>query len=367
MFRINKVKKDKRLKDSIFSVKRFVLYFAISGFAVSVSFLLFFSGSLFEATGNPVMIPEGTVKERALRTLFNIMFICIFLSVIDGVRKRIFTYRPVMRISEALRKITAGDFSVRIKPIHKRRAFNEYDLIIEDINKMAQELSSIETLKTDFISSASHEIKTPLAVIQSYAEILQSTDITREERIEYTKSLKNAAERLNSLITSILKLNKLENQQIFPETKKYNLSEQLIQSVLLFENKWEEKNIEIVSDIEENVQIEADEELLFIVWSNLISNAVKFTEEKGRISVSLKKANNFAVVSISDTGCGMTRETGLRIFEKFYQGDSSHMTEGNGLGLALVKRVVDITKSEITVESELDKGSTFTVKIRLNQ
>lgn len=367
MFWQKKVKKDKRLKDSIFSFRRFVLYFAISGFAVTVSFLLFFSGSLFNTTRNPVIIPEGTVEERALRTLFNIMFICLFLSIFDGIRKRIYTYRPVMRISEALRKITSGDFSVRIKPIHKRRAFNEYDIIIEDINTMAKELSSIETLKTDFISSASHEIKTPLAIIQSYAEILQSDELTREEINEYAKNLKNASQRLNGLITSILKLNKLENQQIFPETKKYDLGEQLVQSILLYENKLEEKKLKIATDIEENVYIEADEELLLIVWSNLISNAVKFSSEKGRISVSLKKTGNFAKVCISDTGCGMTKETGMRIFEKFYQGDSSHTTEGNGLGLALVKRVIDITKSEITVESELDKGSSFTVKIPLHQ
>lgn len=360
-------KKDKRLKDSIFSLWRFVLYFAITGFAVSVSFLLFFSGSLFEEAGNPVLIPEGTVKERALRTLFNILFICLFMSFFDGIRKRLFTHRPVTRIIEALHKITHGDFSVRIKPIHKKRAFNEYDIIIEDINKMATELSSIETLKTDFISNVSHEIKTPLAVIQNYATMLQDNNLSNEERIEYAVSLENASKKLSSLITSILKLNKLENQQIFPEIKKYNLSEQLIQAILLFEKDWEEKELEIITDIEENVEIEADEELLLTVWSNLISNAVKFSEKNGKLTVSLKKDGKYAIVSIADTGCGMTKETGLHIFEKFYQGDTSHTTEGNGLGLALVKRVIDITKSEITVESELGKGSRFIVKISLKK
>jgi len=367
IFRLNRKKKDKRLKDSILSPWRFALYFAITGFAVSVSFLLFFSGNLFDAPDTPVFIPEGTVKERALRTLFNILFICLFMSAIDGIRKRIFNHRPVMRIIDALGKITKGDFSVRIKPLHKKRAFNEYDIIIEDINKMAKELSSIETLKTDFISNVSHEIKTPLAVIQSYAEILQSPDLSAEERLEYTASLKHASERLNGLITGILKLSKLENQQISYSLKSYNLSEQLCQALLLFENDWEKKELEISTDIEDDILIEADEELLLTVWSNLISNAVKFTEKGGSISVSLKKERSFAIVKISDTGCGMTRETGLHIFEKFYQGDTSHTTEGNGLGLALVKRVIDITKSEITVESELGKGSTFTVKIRLKQ
>lgn len=361
-----KSKKDKRLKDSIFSLWRFILYFAITGFAVSVSFLLFFSGSLFDSVENPVLIPEGTVKERALRTLFNILFICLFMSIIDGIRKRIFTRRPVTRILDALSEITNGDFSARIKPLHKKRAFNEYDLIIEDINKMAQELSSIETLKTDFISNVSHEIKTPLAVIQNYSTMLQNKSLTEEERISYAERLESASKKLGNLITSILKLNKLENQQIFPEYKKYNLGEQIYQALLIHEKQWEEKELEIVTDIDEEIEIIADAELLLTIWSNLISNAVKFTDKGGKITVMLKKEKQFAIVTITDTGCGMTKETGLRIFEKFYQGDSSHATEGNGLGLALIKRVIDITKSEITVESELGKGSTFTVKIRLS-
>lgn len=354
-------KKDKRLKDSIFSFWRFAAYFAMSGFAVSVSFLIFFSGHLFEGVNNPVLIPDGTMNERALRTLFNILFICIFMSVFDGIRKRIFTHRPVKRILDALYRITKGDFSVRIKPLHKRRAFNEYDLIIEDINKMASELSTIETLKTDFISNVSHEIKTPLAVIQSYSDILRDKNLTEEERIEYAERLGSASKKLGDLITGILKLNRLENQQIFPEKKKFNLSEQLCQALLIYEKEWDEKNIEIVTDLDENIIIEGDEDLLLTVWSNLISNAVKFTEKGGKITVTLKKQDKRTVVSVSDTGCGMTEETGRRIFEKFYQADSSHATEGNGLGLALIKRIIDITRSEISVESELGKGSCFTV------
>ena len=359
-------RKDKRLRDSIFSPWRFILYFAITGFAVSVSFLLFFSGSLFEGTGNPVLIPDGTMNERALRTLLNMLFICLFMSIVDGIRKRIFTRPPVTRILEALSKITAGDFSVRIKPLHKKRAFNEYDIIIEDINKMAEELSTIETLKTDFISNVSHEIKTPLSVIHSYSTILQSESLTDEERTEYAQRLQAASERLGDLISGILKLNKLENQQIFPERKKIRLSEQLCHALLLYEKQWEEKGIEIETVLDEEIIVEGDEELLMMVWSNLISNAVKFTERDGKISVSLTKANGRAIVTVTDNGYGMTKETADRIFEKFYQGDTSHATEGNGLGLALVKRIMDITKGEITVESEPGKGSVFTVKLNLS-
>lgn len=357
-------KRDKRLKDSLFSPWRFALYFAISGFAVSVSFLLFFSGNLFAAQDVPVLIPEGTVKERAIRTLFNILFICLFMSIVDGIRKRIFTHRPVMRILEALSRITKGDFSVRIEPLHKTRAFNEYDLIIDDINKMAHELSSTETLKTDFISNVSHEIKTPLAVIQSYSEILQNEDLSDEERKEYSKRLCSASKKLNNLISGILKLNRLENQKIYPEKKKIHLSEQLCQALLLYENEWTEKELEIVTELDEDIIISGDEELLFTIWSNLISNAIKFTDKGGKITVTLKKQGKNVCVSVADTGCGMAEETGVHIFEKFYQGDSSHATEGNGIGLALVKRIIDITKSEIIVESDLGKGSCFTVIIK---
>ena len=361
---IFKKNKDKRLKDSIFSFWRFALYFIITGFAVSVSFFLFFSGNLFDSQNIPVLIPEGTVKERALRTLFNMLFICVFLSVFDGVRKRIFTRRPVTRILDALSRLTKGDFSARIKPLHKKRAFNEYDLIIEDINKMAHELSSIETLKTDFISNVSHEIKTPLAVIQNYSVLLQNTHLTAEERIDYAEKLESASKKLGNLITGILKLNKLENQQIFPESRTYNLSEQLCQAILIYENEWTSKNIEILTDLDESIVINGDEQLFLTVWSNLISNAVKFTPQGGKITVNLKRHKNNAVVSVADTGCGMTKDTGVRIFEKFYQGDSSRTTEGNGIGLALVKRIIDITKSEIIVESELKKGTCFTVILK---
>ena len=143
----------------------------------------------------------------------------------------------------------------------------------------------------------------------------------------------------------------------------YDLGEQLCECLLAFEDAWEKKGLEIKTEIEENVVIHADSEMLSLVWNNLFSNAVKFTEAGGTVSLSLKSEGDFAVVKISDTGCGISRETGMHIFEKFYQGDTSHATKGNGLGLALVKRVMDITGGDISVESELGKGSTFTVRL----
>ena len=166
------------------------------------------------------------------------------------------------------------------------------------------------------------------------------------------------------MIANILKLNKLENQQIFPHSECFDLGEQLCESLLQFEGVWEQKEINIETDIAEDVKVEADRELLSLIWNNLLSNAFKFTPSGGAVSLSLAATEHHAIVKVQDTGCGMSAETGAHIFEKFYQGDTSHATRGNGLGLALVKRVVDIIRGEICVESELGKGTAFTVKIR---
>jgi len=165
-------------------------------------------------------------------------------------------------------------------------------------------------------------------------------------------------------MTNILKLNKLEKQQIFPQTEEYDLGEQLCTCLLNYESVWEEKNIEIETEIAEDVKVNTDEELLSLVWNNLFSNAFKFTPEGGKVTLILETTEQHAIVKVKDTGCGIAPEVGIHIFEKFYQGDTSHATQGNGLGLALVKRVVDILHGEISVESEIGKGSIFVVKFR---
>ena len=194
--------------------------------------------------------------------------------------------------------------------------------------------------------------------------MLQQPGISEEDRLEYAKAISQSTRRLAALITNILKLNKLENQQIFPQPQEFDLGEQLCQCLLGFEEVWEKKNLDIETEIQEDVRIKSDPELLSLVWNNLISNALKFTQPNGTIGVFLQADETHVVVSVRDTGCGMTPETGKHIFEKFYQGDTSHATQGNGLGLALVKRVVDILSGEISVQSVYGQGSTFTVKIR---
>ena len=225
----------------------------------------------------------------------------------------------------------------------------------------------METLRTDFIANVSHEMKTPLAVMQNYGTLLQSPDLPEEKRMEYAKAITDSSRRLADMMTNILKLNRLENQQIYPNPTTFDLGEQLCESLLQYESTWERKNIEIETDIAENVLVSADAELLSLVWNNLFSNAFKFTEDGGKVALTLTTDETYATVKVSDTGCGMSAEVGAHIFEKFYQGDTSHATQGNGLGLPLVKRVVDIMQGVIGVESAVGVGTTFTVKIRRNE
>lgn len=271
---------------------------------------------------------------------------------------------PMQAISDATKKVAKGDFTVRIDTFHEEEKEDYLDLMIHDLNTMIAELGSIETLKTDFVSNVSHEIKTPISVIQNYAQLLKSDTLTEQERKDYSETIYGAANRLNMLITNILRLNRLENQQLSPAAVPFDLSAQLTECLLGFEAVWEEKQIGIEPDIEDGVVITADRELLSIVWNNLLSNAFKFTEPGGTVGVMLKNEGEYALVAVRDTGCGISPEATRHIFDKFYQDDTSHATQGNGLGLALVKRILDMTGGEITVESKPGEGSAFTVRLR---
>ena len=343
-----------RVRRSLFSVWHFGVFFLLVAFVVSCCFLLFLTDA---------HLPESLIRERAPRTFLNVVFLSLLFTLLDSLRRKITVEIPVRHILEATEKIKAGDFDVRIKPVHSAPGANELDIIIDNFNKMAEELGSVETLRTDFTASVSHEIKTPLAVIQNYSSLLEKPGLSEEERIEYALAIGSASKRLSSLVSNILKLNRLENQEIFPAAKDYNLSEQLCECFLAFESVWDKKGINIETDIQDNIHIRADAELLSIAWNNLISNALKFTECGGTVKVELEIQNGWAVVTVSNTGCGIGPDAGAHIFEKFYQGDTSHASEGNGLGLALVKRVIDIMGGGISVQSTPGKGSRFSVNL----
>lgn len=270
---------------------------------------------------------------------------------------------PMHKMAEANRKVADGDFSVYLQTCHTADKLDYLDVMIQDFNKMVEELGSIETLKTDFVSNVSHEMKTPISIIKNYAELLQMDSISEAQRLEYAKGIEGAAARLSSLISNILKLNKLENQNIVPELEVYDVCRQLCESIFLFEDALEEKGIELEADIEDVAKIRADASLLELVWNNLLSNAVKFTETGGCITIRQTSDEEHIRIEVSDTGCGITKEQINHIFDKFYQGDTSHSREGNGLGLALVKRVLELMDGEIRIDSEIGKGSTFTVTL----
>ena len=348
------------MKKAMPGIRNFLVFFLLVAFVISCCLLLFVS-TMQDSIGRNFTREEITNAAKA--TMMNVILISFGMAVIDYLRRKITVERPVQRIREAAEKMIQGDFSVQVEPVSNFATDKSFNEIIHCINTMAQELSGVETLRTDFIANVSHEMKTPLAVIQNYGTLLQSPELPEEKRQEYAKGITDASRRLAEMMTNILKLNRLENQQIFPTASEFDLGEQLCQCLLQFENTWEQKEIEIETDIAENVIIQADGELLGLVWNNLFSNAFKFTDAGGRVSVSLTAAEGFAVIQVKDTGCGMSPEVGAHIFEKFYQGDTSHSVQGNGLGLALVKRIIDIMQGEIAVESTPGESSTFTVRI----
>ena len=349
-----------RFRNVLKAVNNYVVFFLTVAFAVSCCMMLFVS-TLADSMG--LVFNQENIGAAAKVTFLNVLLLTFLFGTIDHIRRKLMVDRPVKMITSATEKIMQGDFSVRIAPMHGA-GMEGFNQIGTAINAMAQELSGTETLRTDFIANVSHELKTPLAVMGNYATMLQKPNITEEEKNEYAKAISEAARKLAQLITNILKLNKLENQQIFPMPKEYDLGEQLCECLLGFEDAWEAKNLEIKTDIEDNVRIKSDPELLSLIWNNLISNAIKFTPAGGTIGITLKTEDNDVIVTVSDTGCGIKPEVGQHIFEKFYQGDTSHATQGNGLGLALVKRVVDILGGEIGVQSVYGQGSSFTAKFK---
>lgn len=343
----------KRKSKGLFNFLGVFLFFVTISVIVMIAVLIF---SYVEQTASKTVI--------ALVMFSVIVFLAALCTVIDYIRRRFTVNKPVQKILEATDKIAAGDFSVRLDIEHPINRYTEFDFIMENLNKMAAELSRTEVLHNDFISNVSHEIKTPLAIIQNYATLLLNQKLDEQTRKKYTETLIGASKRLTALITNILKLNKLENQEIKTDCEIVNLSEQLAETVLGFEELIEEKGLELDCDFDEDVKVYASPSYLEIVWNNLLSNAVKFTGKEGKIKISLKNANGRAVVKVADTGCGISAETGKHIFEKFYQGDTSHAQEGNGLGLALVKKVIDIIGGTISVNSEIGKGTTFTVALK---
>ena len=292
-----------------------------------------------------------------------IPFLCLIISTFVGtVISSVVSYhllRPLRELIAATKTIAKGDFSVRLE---KKDQIGEMAELIESFNLMTEDLSGIEMFRSDFINTFSHEFKTPIVSIRGFAKQLKNENLTEEERREYIDIIISESERLTKLSSNVLLLSKLENQSILSDYSVFSLDEQLRSDILLLEKQWTQKNLEIEPELDE-VQYCGNAEVLSQLWVNLLSNAIKFTPEGGKIVIRLTKDSEWVKVMVRDNGIGMSPETLQHVFEKFYQGDRSHSVEGNGLGLALVKRIVELCGGNISIESEARNGSTVYVSL----
>ena len=319
-----------------FSLMIFVIMFFTLLVLSAATIFLIHSGILTASGPKPLLIIFALMSLAVSTILSNV---CI--------RKMV---RPILEINEAAQNVARGNFEVKVS---EQSIMAEVSAMAHNFNLMTQELAGMETFRSDFISNVSHEFKTPLSAIEGYATLLQDKTLTAQKREFYVSKILYNTRRLSTLTGNILLLSRLENQEINGSQEWFSLDEQLRQIILLFENQWTEKNLDM--DIElESVDYYGNPNLLSQVWQNLIDNAVKFTEEGGRISVRLSRVASSVRVSVSDTGIGMSEEVKGHVFERFYQGDSSHSTQGNGLGLALAQRIVLLHGGSIEAESPLE-------------
>lgn len=271
------------------------------------------------------------------------------------------SFTPMLKLVDAFKEVSKGNFEVKL---NEESPVPELSTVAKSFNMMVRDLKRTETFHNDFTANVSHEFKTPIAAIEGYATLLQDDSLTKQERDEYIAKILSNTGRLSDLSGNILKLARLERQEIVLEKSLFSLDEQIRQALLLHESKWNEKNLEIDIDLDSQSYY-WNEELLMQVWVNIFDNAIKFTPKEGTILARLRKSDSAISVEISDSGIGMDEETKEHIFDKFYQGDRSHYSEGNGLGMALVKRIVDLCGGSIKIDSRLDEGTTFIIELPL--
>ncbi|WP_259391610.1 HAMP domain-containing sensor histidine kinase [Paenibacillus sp. 1011MAR3C5] len=285
------------------------------------------------------------------------IYIFVFFGVVIATLLSRRSVKPIRDMMKATNKVATGDFSVVVKG----SSIFELDTLAMSFNKMVQELRGIETLRSDFVRNFSHEFKTPIVSISGFAKLLKEGGISDEEKEEYLTIIIQESERLVDLSTSVLNLSKVENMQIMSDKAVYRLDEQIRLAILMLESKWSEKNLHMEVTLEDEIIILGNKNLIQQVWINLLDNAIKHTDNAGKLKIGLRREGHHALFRLEDNGCGMSDETIRHIFDKFYQGDASHSMAGNGLGLTLVKKIVDLCEGTIAVQSELGQGSVFTI------
>lgn len=266
--------------------------------------------------------------------------------------------RPIRDLIDAINQLADGNFHVRVH----LDLTHEFVRLSESFNSMAQELENTELLRSDFINNFSHEFKTPIVSLRGFAKLLKNPDLSQEDRDEYLDIIIHESTRLFQLAANVLNLSKIENMSILSDMERFDLTEEVRQSILLLESKWQKKELELIIDMDE-VSYHGSRNLLNQVWINLIDNAVKFSPDRGKIKIKLHQQDGNTIFQIIDNGCGMSQDMRLHIFDRFYQGDPSHTTEGNGIGLTVVDKIVRLHKGHITVGSEEGIGTTFTVTL----
>lgn len=330
--------------------------FTLTFFSIIFPFFFIIPGIFYLLAKNGITLNK---IPRPMMVVLLLGLLCFILGYIISLILMNDVFNPLEQISIASKKIAKGDYNVHID---RSGHLREIEDTIENFNFMAKELNSVEIMRNDFIANVSHEFKTPLSSITGYVTLLQDPDLSDSEREEYIQMVFFNIEKLNDLTGNILQISRLENQTSLPEPVTYRLDEQIREAVVLLEPKWSNKRISFNLELPE-LYYTGQSTLLLQVWTNLISNAIKFSNPDSAVSISLHNYPDGIEVVVSDEGIGMSEETISHIFEKFYQGDSSRKEQGNGLGLAICKTILELCNGSIYASGEPGKGSVFMVKL----
>lgn len=347
-------------KKSISSVWGLTVILSIIVFGVIVILVSFFASLGIKGVRSG-KITETALLERPGIAVLAICIISLILGIVIMVIIQKFLISPIKKMTEAVRQLAVGNFDTRINSYNPFQPKELRDFS-ESFNKTAERLSSVEILRNDFINNFSHEFKTPINSLVGIAELLKTGDCSPEKTAEYLDVIIDQSKRLAALSANVLYLTKLETGAASFEMEQINLSELLRRTILLFDHKCGEKELELNAEIQP-AEVYGNSDLLSQMMSNILDNAIKFSPEKSKISVELSEKESRAVFRVTDRGCGMDKETVGRIFDKFYQGDTSHSAEGFGLGLPMVKKIVELHHGQLKVESKLGKGSVFTIEL----